>query len=323
MNFEQKSSMLFSDLNIPEVFVTEHLCAANGDYVKVYLYCLFLCKYNGQISPLDLSKKLSLPLATIEQAFKYWEKNNVIRKKQNAYVLVDLKQQEVDKIYKPRVTTSVEDAMQANSKNIIRTQVVNAINGMFFQGVMSPSWYTDIDMIYAKYNFDDDVVIALFQYCFDRQALHRNYMFAVAEGWSKSGIKTMQELDNYYEKFENLAKTKKTIAKKLGITRKLSQYEEAYIDKWTIDFNYPLDIIEIALKKTTSKTNPNFDYIDKIISDWHERKLGTSEEINNFLKEQKQKQKDLKVQTNKVTSIQKFTDEGSNQFNDLSKFYMN
>lgn len=315
--------MLFSDLNIPEVFVTEHLCAANGDYVKVYLYCLFLCKYNGQISPLDLSKKLSLPLATIEQAFKYWEKNNVIRKKQNAYVLVDLKQQEVDKIYKPRVTTSVEDAMQANSKNIIRTQVVNAINGMFFQGVMSPSWYTDIDMIYAKYNFDDDVVIALFQYCFDRQALHRNYMFAVAEGWSKSGIKTMQELDNYYEKFENLAKTKKTIAKKLGITRKLSQYEEAYIDKWTIDFNYPLDIIEIALKKTTSKTNPNFDYIDKIISDWHERKLGTSEEINNFLKEQKQKQKDLKVQTNKVTSIQKFTDEGSNQFNDLSKFYMN
>ena len=42
MNFEQKASMLFSDLNVPEVFITEHLGAANGDYVKIYLYCLFL-----------------------------------------------------------------------------------------------------------------------------------------------------------------------------------------------------------------------------------------------------------------------------------------
>ncbi len=326
MNFEQKSSMLFSDLNVPEVFITEHLGAANGDYVKIYLYCLFLCKYNSEISPLDLSKKLSMPLSTVEQGLKYWEKNNLMMKKQKTYILLDLKQQEIDKIYKPRMTTSLEDAMANTAKNVARTQAVSAINAMFFQGVMSPTWYTDIDMLFTKYKFDEDVVIALFQYCFDRQALHRNYLFAVADGWNKNHITNMNELDEYYANFEALMNIKKTVSKKLGLSRKLSQYEEAYVDKWVMDFNYPLNVIEIALKKTTSKTNPSFDYIDKIISDWHERNLNTEEQITTFMKEQKQKQKAFKQQTIIPTSnvAQKFNNTNEiSQINDFSQFYIN
>lgn len=323
MNFEQKPSLIFSDFNIPEVFITEHLGAADGNYVKIYLYCLFLCKYGHDISVLDLSKKLSLPIPVIEEGLKYWEKNNVLLKKQKTYILVDLKQQEVDKLYKIKVTTSVEDAILSNTKNVIRSQAINTINAMFFQGVMSPTWYTDIDMLFAKYIFDEDVIIALFQYCFDRQALHKNYLFAVADGWSKSGIKTMQDLDNYYSAFEGLLGIKKTISKKLGLGRKLSQYEEAYIDKWVIDYKYPINIIEIALKKTTSKTNPSFDYIDKIITDWHERNLTNETDINNFLNEQKQKRKDFKVQTTNAPTMNKFAGNKSSEFDDLSKFYMN
>ena len=196
---------------------------------------------------------------------------------------------------------------------------------MFFQGVMSHTWYTDIDMLFAKYQFDEEVMIALFQYCSDRKALLRNYLLAVADAWAQSGIKTIKELDAYYSNYENLNQIKKTISKKLGLTRKLSQYEEAYIDKWVMDFNYPLDVIEIALKKTTSKTNPSFDYIDKIISNWHERKLSSANDINIFMQEEKQKRKDFKAQTssNNITPIQKFTDTQTTQFNDLSKFYMN
>ena len=92
-----------------------------------------------------------------------------------------------------------------------------------------------------------------------------------------------------------------------------------------MDFNYPLDVIEIALKKTTSKTNPSFDYIDRIISNWHERKLSNANDINVFIKEEQQKRKEFKAQTipNNVTPMQKYTDTQTTQFNDLSKFYIN
>ncbi len=327
MNFEKKWSMLFEDMNIPEVFITDYMSSADGNYVKIYLYCLFLCKHNSEISPLDLSKKLSLPLATVEQGLKYWEENMVITRKQKDYILNDLKQQEINKLYTPKLTSNPEEAIKNTSKNIQRTQVINAINTMFFQGVMSPTWYTDIDNLFIKYKFEDDTVIALFQYCFDRQALHRKYLFTVADAWAKNGIITMEDVDKYYAQFEKSNQIKKSITKKLGFTRKLSEYEEAYVDKWTKDYNYPLDIIEIALKKTTSKANPNFDYIDKILTDWHERKLSSTFEINEYLKNQKTKQKDFKqfeassISSNK--NIQKYNNSDTSQFMDFSQFYAN
>lgn len=327
MNFEKNWSMLFEDVNIPEVFITEYLSAANGDYVKIYLYCMFLCKHNTEITALDLSKKLSLSLAVVEQGLKYWEDAMVLIRKQQDYILNDLKNLEINKLYTPKLTSDPEVAIKNAASNMQQTQTINAINSIFFQGVMSPTWYTDIDTLFIKYKFDEDAVMALFQYCFDRQALHRKYLFTVADAWAKSGIRTMQDVENYYAQFEKSNQIKKTITKKLGFVRKLSEYEEAYVDKWTGDYNYPMEIIEIALKKTTSKSNPNFDYIDKILTDWHERKLTSITEINEFLKTQKMKQKEFKqidltaVPNNK--SIQKYTNNEATEFSDLSKFYAN
>ena len=76
---------LFEDINIPEVFVTDYLTAADGNYIKIYLYCMFLCKHGSEISPLDLSNKLSLPLSIIEQGLKYWEENMVLTRKQKGH----------------------------------------------------------------------------------------------------------------------------------------------------------------------------------------------------------------------------------------------
>ena len=95
-------------------------------------------------------------------------------------------------------------------------------------------------------------------------------------------------------KQENMKKSKSIIAKKLGLTRALTTFEEEYIDKWISDYNYDLDIIEMALKKSTSKLNISFDYIDKIISNWHDHNLKTKDDINKYITEFKQKQKNIK-----------------------------
>lgn len=324
MKFEQNFSLLFDDINIPEVFISEYLTAASGDYVKIYLYCFYCSKHKINITPLDLSKKLALPLSTVEQGIKYWEENNLLIKKGDSYIISDIKQIELNKLYTPKLSLSTEDAIKNTEKNVYRSQAITAINEMFFQGVMSEAWFSDINTIFSKYNFDEDVVIALFNYCYIRQALHRKYLFTVAEAWSKSGIKTQNDLDKYSLEYEKSVKIKKTISKKLGLSRKLSQYEEAYVDKWVLDYNYPFEIIEIALKKTTSKTNPSFDYLDKILTDWHERNLNSVETINNFIKEQKVKAKASKnITANNQTILQAYKDIATNQYEDLSKYYSN
>ena len=96
-------------------------------------------------------------------------------------------------------------------------------------------------------------------------------------------------------------KKEKIIAKKLGKHSGLTQYEEAYIENWVLDFGYDMNIIEIALKRTTYKQNPTFEYINSIITDWHDRNLKTPDQVEAFLEQRKKQNKDLKEMKSKVS----------------------
>jgi len=319
MKLEQNSqSMLFSQTILPDIFFTEYLTESNGDHLKVYLYLLFLAKYNKEIKLNDLTKKLSLPLNVIQDSIKYWEEIGLITKKNTGYIINNIQEIELHKLYKPKISIAPKD-IEKNIQSQYRAKIIESINTTFFQGIMSPGWYTDIELWFKKYSFDGDVMRALFQYCFDKSALHRNYIGVVADAWSKNNIKTYNDLESYFQKQEKLSKFKKAISKKLGINRSLTQYEEAYIEKWVIDFGYTLPIIEIALKKTTSKSNPTFDYVDKLLTDWNERKLATEEEIQTYLLSFKKKKENIKELEKKA----KYNNYEQRQYNDLDSLYAN
>ncbi len=75
MKLEQNDkAMLFSVTNIPDIFFTEYLGNISGDYVKIYLYLVFLAKYNRDVKINDLSKKLSIPVNVISEGIKFLEK---------------------------------------------------------------------------------------------------------------------------------------------------------------------------------------------------------------------------------------------------------
>ena len=295
MKLEQNDlPMIFSNTELPDIFFTEYLSQASGNEIKVYLYMVFLSKYGKDIKVNDLSNKLELDLKVIQDAIKYWEELGVITKKTTGYIVNNLQEIELNKLYKPKVALSA-DTLKQTADNQRRAKAIESINNSFFQGMMSPLWYGDIELWFKKYGFDEEVMVALFRYCFNRSALHRNYIQTVASAWNKNNIITFNDLENYYEKQDKLNTLYKSVAKKLGYNRPLTQYEQAYIEKWSVDYGFSFDIIEIALKRTTSKANPNFDYLNKLLTDWHDRNLKTVEEIQNFLEQLKQKKKDDKI----------------------------
>ena len=153
----------------------------------------------------------------------------------------------------------------------------------------------------------------------NRSAMHRNYIQAVADSWKQKNIKTFNDLEIDSQKQEKLNILYKSVGKKLGYNRPLTQYEQAYIEKWSVDYGFTFEIIEIALKKTTSKSNPNFDYLDKLLSDWHDRGFKTSAEIENFLSSLKQKKKDIK-ELEKKTGYQNYN---QRKYDNLDNLYAN
>ena len=295
MKLEQNEKpLLFSETIIPDIFFSEHLSELPGDYLKIYLYMIFLSKYGKDIKLTDLSKKLNIPLKAINDGMKFLEEHHLITKKTTGYIIIDLQEATLHNLYTPNLTMSKEKIEQT-SKNKSKSKAIEHINNTYFQGIMGPSWYNDIDIWFRKYCFDEQVMIALFDYCYKRSALHRNYVQTVAEAWASNKVKTWNDLDTYYQQQESLNKIKKSIAKKLGKYNGLTQYEEAYIENWILNFGYDMNIIEIALKRTTFKQNPTFEYINNIITDWHDRNLKTPSEITAFIEQRKNQDKDTKA----------------------------
>ena len=311
MKLEQNDmSLIFSQTNIPDIFFTEYLSEANGDFVKVYLYLFFLSKYNKDIKINDLSKKLELPLPIVQNAIKYWEDIGLLIRKNQGFILPNI--QEI----KPKITISASDIKKVQESKR-RSNAIDTINNEFFDGVMNPSWFSDIDLWFKKYDFDEEVMIALFRYCFNKAALHRSYITTVATAWHKNKIHTFSDLEAYFQKQEKINVIANSIRKKLRMSRNLSIFEEAYIEKWNITYGYNMDVIEIALKKTTSKYNPSFEYIDKLLTDWYEKGLKTADKILVYLENQKNKpvQKQDDSKKNKSFSQRSYTN--------LNDFYSN
>ena len=313
-----EKKMIFNTTEIPDVFFSEYLTGMPGDYLKLYLYLVFLSRYSKDVKVNDLSKNLALPVNVISEGMKYLEENKLILRKPQGFTIIDLQEATLNNLYRPNMTVSPEK-VQENAKNVEKIQLVQYLNNTYFQGVMGPTWYSDIDTWLDKYEFDKQVLIALFDYCFKKSALHRNYVQAVAEAWNQNKIKDLGDLERYYIEVDRIMKIKKSIAKKLGRHNGLTQYEEAYIEKWVNEYKYDMDVIEISLKRTTFRSNPSFEYLNNVLTDWHDRNLQTAAQVMDFLEKRKQQtnsEKDLKQKVKKENFEQR-------EYSNLSFLYAN
>ena len=317
MKIEQNDQkMLFNKTEIPDIFFSDYLKQMQGDYLKIYLYLIFISKYGKEVQVNDLTRNLSIPVSTVSDGMKYLEENNLILRTMQGYVITDLQEKTLNELYMPYIETT-QEKLEDKLKNKERIQLVQFLNNTYFQGVMGPTWYSDIDTWLDKYGFDDQVLITLFDHCYQKSALHRNYVQVVAEAWHQHNIRDIGDLEKYLIEQEKTMKIKKDIAKKLGRRSGLTQYEEAYIEKWVNDYNYEMDVIEIALKRTTFRNNASFEYLNNVITDWHDRNLKTPAEVMEFLekrKEQINNEKELKQKVKKENFEQRQYDNGSLDF---------
>ena len=100
MKLEQNEKpLLFSETFIPDIFFSEYLSELPGEYLKIYLYLIFLSKYNKDAKLTDLSKKLNIPLKSINDGLKFLEEHNLLMKKSSGYIIVDLQEITLHNLY--------------------------------------------------------------------------------------------------------------------------------------------------------------------------------------------------------------------------------
>jgi len=298
MSFEISAKMLFSDTCIPDVFIKEYLPVLDGDSVRIYIYCAFLSK-NNAVDPAVLSDILGIPEDSLNENLIKLENFGLIFQKSKKIILTDLKENELNKFYRPR--TSLDDNKPELKKlPSVRVNTVKHISDTFFAGQMSNSWYKEIEYWYEQFGFDDAVMAMLFNHCAkslikknSSLSRGREYVKAVARQWAEKGIKTPEQLDNYLMECDKYNTFKNMIAKKANI-KNIDDYQNKIIEKWYYNYKYTFDIIEEALKKSVLYKNPSLSTYDHFITEWHEAGLKSKSEILSHEEQKKQKYKENK-----------------------------
>lgn len=302
-------------------FIDRYMPTANGEYVKVYLLILrHLPNASGTLSISAMADLLDCTEKDVLRALKYWKKEGLldyddpddtnqltpetpVSDTANQHVDVSAEQTtstpSMRKESVPTVSSeeasSVSDIQQyRNRKERKEFKELLFVAEQYLGKTLSS---VDIDMI--TYFFDSlhmsaELIEYLIEYCVENGHKSMRYIQKVALSWSEQNITTVEAAKSSSLQYN---KNCYSILNAYGIKgRAPASSEIAYIRKWNEEYGFTLDIILEACDRTMNAIHqPSFEYTDRILENWHEKKVRAFKDISaldaHYLKEKEQKKK--------------------------------
>lgn len=283
---------------ISNEFIDDYMIQANGEFVKVYLF--LLRHLDDPCQTLTLSKIadcLNNTEKDILRAFRYWESQGLLKLEKDSEGHISAL--ELNKIpVSASAPAEIAEAAQMTGQEPQKAVSNKAIplDSFKAQKELKSLLYvaeqylgktltkTDIDAItyfYDTLGMSASLIEYLIESCVENNHKSIHYIKKVAIAWAEEGINTVETAR---QQSLNYNKNCYTILNAFGIrNRGPADYELDYIRKWTEEFGFTLDIIREAVNRTISATHqPNFEYTDKILSDWNEKQVRHLQDISSL-----------------------------------------
>ncbi|MCI9137137.1 MAG: DnaD domain protein [Lachnospiraceae bacterium] len=169
---------------------------------------------------------------------------------------------------------------------------------------------TDIQTLlywYDKLGFSADLIVYLLEYCIAGGHSSLHYMDKVALNWKDAHIQTVEQAKRNNSTHSQLHYG---VMRAFGIQgRNLIPAESAYIEKWSKGLGFGQDMINEACSRTILAIHqPNFDYADRILTNWQKQNIQTVSDI---------KKADAKFQSSKRMEKPAPAKTAANRFNNF------
>lgn len=269
------SFSMFDVTPVENLFIEEYMLRAPGDYVKVYIYGLRLCYHPVEgASVTTIASALGLEEKTVLDAFAYWERQHVLRRTgdnppvysyNNLKALMVSGQQREDDI--PEMDRSFNTALQ----ELFGTRLLQSQD---YARVYS--WMEDM-------GFKPEVVLMLVRHCIANSGKGQSVTFAAMEKeavrWAKKGATTLTAAEEHLRTLSASYEGALKVVRQFGLRRAPTVDEERMYAKWSGEWGFSLDAIMYACRETTKISNPNFNYLDKVLENRYKKQISTSMEM--------------------------------------------
>ncbi|MBR1710664.1 MAG: DnaD domain protein [Clostridia bacterium] len=260
-SFDEGGS-LYDSTPVDNLFISEYMLHAPGDYVKVYLYALMLCHHPRERSSYEaLAKDLDLSVQDVEKAFRYWEREGLARKVGDnppAYVIL----------------TAVHQAFNRSSnpgEQVYNRRFAEEIQRIMGNQVLGISDYQIIYDWVDVLELPEEVVLMLLQN--EKKGKKGNISIKIADRkakeWAQSGVRTVEDVEKIIILGKEREQELKKLLARLGQRRAASQDEKELYRKWVDDWGFTPESIQEACRETTKGT-PTMAYLDGILLRQHQ-----------------------------------------------------
>ena len=272
MAFCEFSSEIISSTTtqIDNLFLSDFLPNANGDYVKVYLYGLYKCQ-SGKDNDLDsFARSLDMDKEDVISIFYYWQELGLVNVINVEPIMVR---------YLP-----VKNAIYKMKKYNVDKYTAFNISAQELIGskMLTPRELEEFYYLIENLHIEKEALLKIIDYCVGLKGknVSVSYIVAVAKNWVYDGVRTSEDVDNRLVEQERVSGDIVLVLKAMGIKRQATTDEyQMYLD-WTKDMDIPLDLITHVAKKTKSKT---FSKLNENIMKCYSNRLLSIKEVDEYL----------------------------------------
>ena len=258
--FEQDlQALYFGSMPVEHIFLTEYMPSARGDYVKVYLLCLYHSRLPGDETKVeDIARELSLDMAIVENALRYWERRGLL-------VVIGGNSPHY------QMRSAIQRALTGEplSADNAFVQFSERVYELFGDSrKVRPS---EISMAYEwieEEKLSPDTVLALLSHM--RAVRGPQFIFQLAGQMAvklrENGVRDAKDAESYLSYEENVHKGAQAVLRRLGRRRMPSEDELSLYRKWTGEWGFAQEGILQACQATTAAGEPTFKYLDGILT---------------------------------------------------------
>ena len=271
------------DTKLENIFINEFMTAASGNNVKVYLLGLMYAGSGIEADNSVIAKQLAIEEEDVLKAWNYWESLGVIKK--NHKDIKDKFHYEVEflcireQLYgkKTKEKTGAEGKLPKilNDRELKALyKSIERITGRVLGGtepVEIISWIDD-------YGASPEVIEYAYSYCIrNKKKDNHKFVGSFIKGWMEKQLTDVGKIESYLEDVDERHYLYKRVLKAMGFTRNATEAERKIMDSWFDEMKFPIATVLEACGKTSGISNPNFNYVNGVLSNWHSgNKSGTT-----------------------------------------------
>ena len=304
MSYSVNPSGFKSIFAVPTDIVDKHIRLANEHQLKVLLWIL----RNSPDSPdLDeMCKALKMNIGDAQDYLQYWVLTGVLLHGGEAPPVISTKAETKAEAKPVKIEVkdnikSVPDLITPSKPSSIeiaeRIDESPEIGHLFNEAQIKLGKTIGYDgqctllLLHDHYGLPTDVLFMLIDYCVSIGKTNYSYIQAVGKDW---GTREIDTLDKAAEQISVLRKANtvwREFAKNAGIvTPRPTMKQAEHLRKWTEELKFNTDMILLAYEEMANHTGKlNFNYIDKILLNWHSKGFRTPEDVEKAAEEQKER----------------------------------